>query len=249
MRCALALLIILAACSSDPASGSGNGGADASPTVPGQSDANPSSPGTGDAGSPGQADASPPPSFGVVVFHQGLEDYVGTRDTELRESQPNSNQGESPLFRWNDGASGATYGLVRFEDLFGPGKVQVPANAEIVSATLTVVVANGNGGPAGTIYRNTVAWDEGLVTWNGFGSSPGVQPEELGPVVGDAPIAEGSRDIDVTSTIAAWIAAPSSNHGWIIAPGEGSGIQASSSESPTSENRPTLTVEWRIPED
>ncbi|MFQ6026852.1 MAG: hypothetical protein ACE5Q6_04970 [Dehalococcoidia bacterium] len=86
------------------------------------------------------------------------------------------------------------------------------------------------------------------VTFNGFGTSPGVQPDEVGALVGVASGANhGFLSLDVTSSLAAWSADPSANRGWVFQPTGANGVRIWSSEYDIVAKRPQLSVDFLLP--
>ena len=77
--------------------------------------------------------------------------------------------------------------------------------------------------------------------WNTFGGEPGVQPDEVGAYVADAPTDMGTVDIDVTSSLQAWANDPNANHGWIVVPNSTNGVHVRSAEYAVAAERPKLT--------
>src|SRR5690606_11977729 len=113
-----------------------------------------------------------------LVFQEGLEGYAGTVDTYIMESEPATSFGSELWIEWdaqdpyNSNPQLANYGLLRFDNIFGPGTGQIPLGATIETATFTYVV--NNTGDSATVNDAAVAWVES-VTFNTFGSSAGVQ--------------------------------------------------------------------------
>jgi MYXO-CTERM domain-containing protein len=185
----------------------------------------------------------------TLVFRQGLNGYSDTHDTFLLQSAGGTVQGNATTFRWDttDPSPQISVGLLRFGSIFGPGANQIPEGSTIVSAQLRLFVTDASVAPAADVNLVTVAWDEGSATWNNFGGEAGVQPDEYGIWVGSGPLAAGAWTTDVTISLAAWMAAPTSNFGWMFRPNSGDSLAVASSENGTAANRPTLTVNFIPP--
>src|SRR6185436_9617990 len=103
---------------------------------------------------------------------EGIAGYAGTQDTELRQPNPDTPQGDRADFiniDTDDGDPGAlaTHGLLRFDNIFGSGPNQIPIGSTINSAVLRLTSsgANANGSPV-TMHRMLVDWNEATATWN-----------------------------------------------------------------------------------
>jgi len=181
----------------------------------------------------------------TVSFQQGVDSYAGTVDTFIMASDTTTSRGDELWVEWDgeDGGTGlANFGLIRFEDIFGPG--QIPTGSTIVSAQLYYTV--NNEGSDGNVNEVIVGWTE-AVTWNSFGSTAGVQTEDYGASVATASASPtGKYSIDVTSSIASWSSNPTANKGWIFRPTSGTtnGVEFRSSEYGTQADRPLLEVTY-----
>ena len=175
-------------------------------------------------------------------FQQGVNGYAGSLDTYI-EVSTGAHGGEDHLF-WD--GDPLKYTLIRFEDLFESEGGPIPDGSTVGSAELTYVL-DDNGNP-GNVHEVLIDWD-GNVDYAGFGASAGAQagvdyaasalPQQApGTLVGT----ETTYTIDVTSSLNAWIANPTSNKGWIIVPTGTSGAGIRSSEHATAAHRPKLTV-------
>ena len=181
------------------------------------------------------------------TFLHGVDGYTSGQDTYIDVVQPDRSHADSTSIRWvGSGVAIQRAGLLQFNDIFGSDRSQIPAGVTIISATLRVFMSNPTAEPPGAIREATVAWDE-TVTWNSFGNSAGVQPDEFGVFVADAPVEPtGFFLIDVTESLKRWSADPATNRGWIVLPEPtvtDLGLLRSN-EEPTSSERPRLTVVW-----
>jgi len=188
-------------------------------------------------------------SGGTVTFQEGVNSYLSTVDTHIRQLAPTTDYGSSITLEWDseDGTAGqasAKYALLRFDNIFGSGAGQIPAGSTITSATLQYVVSNVTTNAASNVNEVLVDWTE-ATTYNTFGSAAGVQTEDYGTLVTTAPAtALTTYTINVTSSLAAWSGNPTSNRGWIIIPAGTDGVQVASGENGTIMNRPKLTVTY-----
>jgi len=180
----------------------------------------------------------------TVTFQQGVAGYSSVQDTFIRGADPTGHNAHRPMVKWSTTES--KYGLISFGDLFGAGAGQIPAEATIQSATLSLQVYNS--GIAADIYESAVAWSE-TVTFDSFGGDPDVQGEERGSLVeaGDGVgVSDGPYLVDVTTSLVQWHADPSRNHGWIFMPTDSDDVAFHSSEYGTTTERPQLTVTYVI---
>jgi len=181
-----------------------------------------------------------------IRFQEGVNSYNGTVDTFIMESDVSAVREDMDWVEWDNddpfNSGNSNFGLIRLDDIFGPGPNQVPFGALIVSATLTYVVED-TCDPA-NVSEVTVHWTEN-VTCDEFGGDPGVQSDEYGTAVGIAAGSSGAQSIDVTASLAAWADDPSANHGWIFLPTGSGGVEFRSSEYVTTiSERPRLTVTY-----
>ncbi|MDA1304521.1 MAG: DNRLRE domain-containing protein [Nitrospirae bacterium] len=185
----------------------------------------------------------PPPSTGTVTFREGENGYTGTQDAFIRGSAPDASQGDVSFLTWT--SSGEKSVLIRFDNVFGGGADQVPIGATITSATLTLEVYDD--GLAAEIYEAAVDWTE-AETFNSLGSQPGVQAEDLGPLLsavgGTVPV--GPLLVDVRSSLSAWTNNPTANRGWIFRPTGSSPVLVRSSEANKLAQRPQLSVTYQM---
>ena len=184
----------------------------------------------------------------TVTFQQGVNGYSGTVDTYIMEYYPGTAYGTESSLGWDNndphGSGDYTFGLIRFDDIFGTDAGQIPPDAIIQSATLTYYVYDT--GDLADVNEVMIDWSED-VTYNGFGGDAGVQVDEYGVSVGSGSGATSAQSIDVTASLAVWASAPSGNHGWIFRPTGGGGVDVRSSEYATVGQRPSLTVEYSNP--
>jgi len=193
--------------------------------------------------------AAPRAAATTYSYQQGIGGYAEMLDTFLSENAPATPQGAQQFLKWdNDDPNGTgrdAVALLRFDNIFGAGPLQIPTDATVTSATLSYTVSDV--GNPGALYEAAVDWDE-MTTWNTFGGSVGVQAGEyvnsLGSVTGSS-LTTVNRD--VAASISRWAADPNSHKGWIILPTGSDGVQIRSSEYTTTlVQRPKLSVTFTI---
>ncbi len=180
-----------------------------------------------------------------VTFQQGASGYTGATDTYLEVST--GSHGTEESFFWD--GSPEKFGLLRFGALFDTEGGPIPQGATITSAILHYV-ADDNGDTA-NVHRITIPWTD-TIDHAGFGVTPGAQADEdydsalVGQASGSAPgDTRTPHTLDVTGSVAAWSAAPSTNQGWIFVPTGPSGAGIRTGEyAPDPADRPMLAVSY-----
>jgi len=196
--------------------------------------------------------ASPPklivrtllPGLAVERFRQGVRGYEGSQDTQIRQADPDTSYADatSVSVDSSDPSDNDNHILIRFDGLFDDGLV--PLDREIVQATLSISAFNP--GDGATIHRMLVDWVD-TVTWNGGFGGDGIQADDVDAVAVPDTSSVGTTgvvEIDVTTSLQAWQADPSSNKGWAFLPTGSNGWDFSTSEA-TETSRPQLTVVYR----
>lgn len=195
----------------------------------------------------------------TTTLQQGVGGYAGTEDTRVFRINPNTNYGGDSVV-WIDGPGAGTEesdGLLRFDDIFGSGPGQIPEWAIILSAELTLVTPNiaWAEGDGARLHDVLVPWDELAATWNNSFGGDGIDADgieasaavlvDTGSMLLTKPFA---TTWDVTSSLLAWQADPSSNYGWAFLPRGNNGWAFASSENGTVPFRPLLTITYQTPE-
>jgi uncharacterized repeat protein (TIGR01451 family) len=189
--------------------------------------------------------AAPAAHADVDTFQEGTAGYSGTLDTYLDSAFPSTAQGA--LSNLSVDNSPPNDGLIRFDNIFGPGADQIPFGAIINSATLTVWVSNASDSTAQIrVHRMLVPWDESS-TWNSM--TAGIQTNDVeaasafdGQVA--APQELGIETITgLGPTVQAW-SSGATNLGWVMISNSDTGWEFPTSESGTVTERPMLTVDW-----
>ena len=186
-------------------------------------------------------------------FRQGLNGYADCSDTMLSVSAPTTVESATALlFADTDALSVPTAQiLVKFENLIGPDAGQVPLNATIISAKLSVWTgagANDDSDDLAAAHRMLIAWSA-ADTWDSLVDGVLADDSEaaLAPTFTQMPELQNAPVIlDVTADIAAFLAgAP--NHGWLLNCTGPDGWGAVSSEGATASQRPTLQIAYTLP--
>ncbi|MEO1348073.1 MAG: NF038122 family metalloprotease [Cyanobacteria bacterium J06635_15] len=153
----------------------------------------------------------------TLTFQQGVNGYSGTVDTWLHGFDPNSTFGsDTQLSVDGDWWGQETHILLRFEELFGTQAGQIGLDDTINSAVLELALTNSGRDVA--IYEMLQSWSEND-SWNSAGNgiqTDGVEAANVPFIVTD--LTGGIVSIDVTSSLQAWQADPSSNYGWAFLP-------------------------------
>jgi hypothetical protein len=170
------------------------------------------------------------PNYASASFRQGVNDYTGTRDTNLRQAAPDvPAYGDLGLASdWNDaGNTNLTQALLRFDDIIGGGTNQIPPGALIHAAVLELSSFGSDAmGDGGRFHPVLQAWDETTTTWNTW--VDGIQADGIEAaliptaVVGNAslnPDVQGTLNpVDVTADVQDWANGVRSNYGWALLP-------------------------------
>ena len=185
-----------------------------------------------------------------MQFRQGTNGYTGTSDTYIRADLPTSHFSDSTFVLANNHLPIA-HALIRFDNLFGFGPGQVPPDATISSASLTLRTRNVGG--VVWFHRLLVPWEE-TNNWNELSTSgPGLQADNVEmaatPDFAFAPSFPVPRvdAFDVTSTVQGWLAGTFPNYGWGITNHEPYGWESDSSQHATIRQRPMLEITFSAP--
>lgn len=192
-----------------------------------------------------------------LSFQDGMDGYSGTRETELRITDPDLNGGGNWSVSVDDddgpGSKNPTHGLMAFDNLFGPGAGQIKPTDTINSATIRLYILSVGSG--WTWHEMLQPWGEYTATWNS--AVDGIQADGVeavaapvfsdgkgdgaGNVFGDA---DGYYYVNVTASLQKWQSGLA-NNGWAILPFDGgtNGIDFQTSDDMDFPmDRPLLTV-------
>jgi hypothetical protein len=205
-------------------------------------------------------------ALNVNVFQQNVDSGYGTYTNEADcEIQKNNDQTSFPtggnnisgLFVDNPLPGGnANQVLMRFDNLFGNNPGQIPTNALIISADLSLhILDSGDGTP---LYRMKIPWDANFSTWSGLGGGVDLDDIEartnydsvfgltFDKIGGNSPnTGLGTITFSVLPDVKAWQSGDA-NFGWVL-PGsdqENDGLGISPGESSNPNDRPKLRITW-----
>ncbi|WP_431358814.1 DNRLRE domain-containing protein [Halovenus amylolytica] len=178
-----------------------------------------------------------------ISLQQGSDGYSATVDTNLRENEPEQSfsTAESVTIDTQDphSTNNEAQALIRFDNLIGDGGQQLPPDAIVEDATLTVETIND--GDGGAVHRILTDWS-GEDTWTSLDG--GIQADgneaTTDPEFETGEVPEGSTSIDVTRSVQQW-ADGAQNDGWAVLPlgDDGWDFMTSNSDTP-----PQLTVSY-----
>ena len=181
----------------------------------------------------------------LLTFQEGFNAYTSTQDTELDSSSPGTIRGTNAEIELDNNPQ--RVGLIRFDNIFGPGPNQIPFGSIINSATLTVRVSGPSvPGATITLHRMLVDWDE-TATWTSMGS--GIQLDDVeASFLPDSTLSNpdqlGSQTFSgLNATLQAW-SNSSPNYGWAMVNDNDQPWKFYSSNESTAGFRPILTVDY-----
>lgn len=203
------------------------------------------------------------PVVNVARFRQGLNGYVGVRDTQLWQETPDTSYASMPDLT-ADLDTGAGTGnqvgqvLTRFNNLFGSAANQVPTNATVHSAKLllytpkNVTGADYDSNDTFRLHRMLTEWAD-TATWNSSVNGISTDNVEAAATASFSAVPEvdgGPTIFDVTADVELFKGG-TANRGWLIRPsttGSGDGWTMKSSEYVADVAlRPTLEIVYSIP--
>lgn len=193
----------------------------------------------------------------TLVFENGINDYNGTVDIEIKVNEPNleipANSGVL-LYDGNNIPDEQNILLIRFDDLFGSGPNQIPVGSEILSAIMRWKVqpnpGGGNSGQLAELLEMIVPFVEGSYSDQPFGNSlpaAGSHFRDENFVLIPGPDHNAVVNITVTNSLNAWANGEIDNNGWILLPGGSNGVIIRSSDYKPDQN-PELIVDTPIGE-
>ena len=182
----------------------------------------------------------------TLTFEFG-DDYTGVFDTEVDEDNPALDRSALDQMRLDTStgnSQGRVMSLLRFDEIFGDGPGQVPANAQVRLATLSLTVVN-RGDDAGFLCDMVRDWQPSTA-WDGFGTDgpqalSDYDPTPIANIPGEAEL----HELDVRTSVTSWHTGTAANHGWILLPASDSGIAVATSEAES--GRPSLELTIRVP--
>lgn len=170
------------------------------------------------------------------TFQQGVAGYANAQDTFLDQTSTDNMRGGDEAFQYDADAEDhkATIGLLRFDGI----AAAIPAGAVITAATITLDITDAGDKP-GELHAALVDWSQATTTWNNFGGDPGVQADEMGPMIEPLPIAAGMQSFDVTTSLQS-----GTSFGWLLIAKSPNAVEMRSSECSDVALRPSLSVTW-----
>ena len=190
-----------------------------------------------------------------VTFQQHVNGYAGTADTFLQQASPSTKNATAPRLRVDGddppGSGNVVQALLRFDNLFGPARGQIPLVVEIERATLELHLTDAAIDSV-ELFRVLVTYSDEQGRWESLdlqaNGLPGIQADDIEATsIPDATatvVGTGALSIDVTTGLLAWQADPNSNHGWALLPTGPDGVEFYSAEGLVP---PKLTVSFSVP--
>jgi hypothetical protein len=169
-----------------------------------------------------------------VVLRRGQLGAVA--DTRIGLSSPNTNYGSSTTIVTGGSAAEMKQALLRFD--LG----NIPANAKVTSAGVTVKEFQVAGAGTVRVHRATAFGDEGSVTWNSFGGS--FDPA----ILASFPGAVKAQSISVVDLAQTWVYHPEQNFGLLFEQNAGATSFFRSSEYGFVPDRPSMFLCYLLPE-
>lgn len=191
----------------------------------------------------------------VLHFGQGFDwgfgTYLGALDTHVGDGDAGvslpTNTHSSALNVRIDGDEDNEQALLRFDGIVGADPGQIPPGTAIERAILTLTTegANANSASGAALHRMLTPWNANT-TWASLGAGVQLGVEALATpdaVTGALNTSKGTRSIDVTASVQAWVdGAP--NHGWVMVAAGTDRWEFRASNWGQSAERPLLSVRF-----
>jgi VCBS repeat-containing protein len=168
-----------------------------------------------------------PAGYSSASFQQGVNGYTGTSDTQIASNL--TSQADTLNIGTDFPTTGSTevvrQALLRFDQLSGNAAGQIPVNAQIHDAILTVgAVLSDAVGHGGTAHRMRIDWPE-TVTWGDLSSGVAIDGTEAASTASFqagnsslAPLAQAGMTVfEAIDDVQAWVRG-TSNFGWVFNP-------------------------------
>ncbi|MBA2707527.1 MAG: DNRLRE domain-containing protein [Gemmatimonadaceae bacterium] len=201
-----------------------------------------------------QSAPTPNPNAVTKSFQEGAASYTGSQDTFVDDSTPTIAYGSET--RATVDGSPVRHGLIRFDNILGPGASQIPYGAQIQYANLRIVTGsdsatNDQSPNLFGLHRMIADWNESS-TWDSLagGVNLGTDAAATGDFIVQPEFLSYAMNFDVTSTVQAWANNAIANRGWALFNDNGTdGWRFVTSESSGLANRPALEITYSyIPE-
>ena len=180
-------------------------------------------------------------------FRQGAGGYTDAHDTYIEQTNPSATHGTGTILV----ADGSPFsqGLIRFDNIIGPGASQVPQGVTVLSAKLLMLTGSTAGDSSTTtshIHRMLASWSDSS-TWNSLVGGVSLDNVEASAAA-DFTLLPNALNIwaiyDVSDAIQAFANDPTMNHGWVIQPSGTDGWRCASSEAASVNDRPLLEITY-----
>ncbi len=176
----------------------------------------------------------------LKLFYATETDVAVAADAFISEAQPNSNFGAASTITVDSLGASRTWGLARFD------VSALPGSSALLQARLLLdaVSPTTSGAIPVSVYAAAASWQEGGVTWNGFGGSSGRGALQATTTVnGNGPYAW-----DVTALARAWLDDPQANQGIVLShTSNNSPVYFASKEHTLITARPRLRLVYALP--
>jgi hypothetical protein len=184
------------------------------------------------------------------TFQESVSAYTGATDATIRRAARTTNDG----FAATCEADGDHHSSLDKSCLLRWALTEVPADATITSARITLRVTNGSANTYG-LYSLSRSWTESQVAWNEAAqnnawATPGaLGATDRGSLVGSVTGSAGSKTIDLNAagvaTVQSWVSNANANNGVIVASSSSTdGIDFASSQHGTPAYRPKLSFTY-----
>ncbi len=182
-------------------------------------------------------------------FQQGVGGYTGTVDTSVQQHLPDQNNAALAQLTCDTETSGpasVSQALLRFDGIIGSAPGRISAGAVVHRARLRLYTTDGTENNHVRFHRMLSAWSD-KDTWNTLDAGVANDDVEADRYADQAIRADnragGYHDLDVTSSVRAWVERGRPNHGWALLPTGTDGWQGCSAEGATP---PELIVEYEL---
>lgn len=198
-----------------------------------------------------------PAGFQSVGFRNGVADYAGAQDTQLRQNVPQANH-SATLALFSDARSAGNTDesqiLIQFREITGTQAGQVPPGATIHAAILDVASVSADAmGDGGRMHALLKPWADLETNWESW--ADGVQADGVeavaeasltlgNPATLTPDVQAGFHGFNLTEDVQAWVSGVRDNNGWVVLPLDrgSNGWSFAASESEAEVNRPRLRV-------
>ncbi len=185
----------------------------------------------------------------TVTFQQGASSYTGSTDATIRQASPSTNYGNATSCE----ADGDDGGGVDKSCLLRWSVPSLPADAEVIAASITLRITDGSSESYG-LYPLSRSWSEAEVTWTSAATSANwATPGALGAADRGSMLASVSGNNGSTTLtldpagvalVKVW-ANGGPNHGLVVASTSNTnGLRFASSEHGTVSYRPRLSITY-----